>query len=89
MIDDFGVGYSSMSYLKDFAADVLKIDYIFIKDCLEGSENSRIVEGIINLGQSLEMTIVAEGIEEAGQAELLKKMGCETGQGYLLQIFIY
>tara|TARA_R110002096_G_scaffold426421_1_gene636116 strand:+ start:817 stop:3108 length:2292 start_codon:yes stop_codon:yes gene_type:complete len=82
-IDDFGVGYSSMSYLKDFAADVLKIDYIFIKDCLEGSENSRIVEGIINLGQSLEMTIVAEGIEEAGQAELLKKMGCETGQGYL------
>ena len=61
----------------------LKIDYIFIKDCLEGSENSRIVEGIINLGQSLEMTIVAEGIEEAGQAELLKKMGCETGQGYL------
>ena len=82
-IDDFGIGYSSMSYLKNFAADVLKIDRSFIMDGFEDNKNAKIVNGIINLGHSLDMTVVAEGIEDEAQETFLTNAGCEIGQGYL------
>jgi diguanylate cyclase (GGDEF)-like protein len=82
-IDDFGVGYSSMSYLRDFSPNVLKIDRSFITDCLDKKENTRIVEGIINLGHSLGISIIAEGIENQEVLAFLAKSGCEVGQGYL------
>ncbi|TFB96976.1 bifunctional diguanylate cyclase/phosphodiesterase [Cryobacterium sp. HLT2-28] len=82
-IDDFGTGYSSFTHLKAFTVDLLKIDLTFIRD-LERSEHDRaIVEGILRLADSLNLDVVAEGIETTGQRDLLTGMGCRYGQGYL------
>ncbi|TFD81003.1 putative bifunctional diguanylate cyclase/phosphodiesterase [Cryobacterium fucosi] len=82
-IDDFGTGYSSFTHLRAFTVDLLKIDLTFIRD-LERSEHDRaIVEGILRLADSLNLDVVAEGIETTGQRDLLKGMGCRYGQGYL------
>ncbi|TFC04623.1 putative bifunctional diguanylate cyclase/phosphodiesterase [Cryobacterium mannosilyticum] len=82
-IDDFGTGYSSFTHLKAFTVDLLKIDLTFIRD-LERSEHDRaIVEGILRLADSLNLDVVAEGIETTGQRDLLTEMGCRYGQGYL------
>jgi diguanylate cyclase (GGDEF)-like protein/PAS domain S-box-containing protein len=82
-IDDFGTGYSSFTHLKAFTVDLLKIDLTFIRD-LERSEHDRaIVEGILRLADSLNLDVVAEGIETTGQRDLLTEMGCRFGQGYL------
>ena len=82
-IDDFGTGYSSLSYLKRFPLDTLKIDRSFIADMNTSAENVSIVEAIVALGQTLGLTIVAEGVEKQGQFETLEKLGCEQLQGYL------
>ncbi len=83
-IDDFGTGYSSLSYLHQFPLDTLKIDRAFVIN-METSENSsRIVHSIANLAQSLEMDIVAEGIEEKAQMDELRALGCHYGQGYYM-----
>ena len=82
-IDDFGTGYSSFTHLKAFTVDLLKIDLTFIRD-LERSEHDRaIVDGILRLADSLNLDVVAEGIETTGQRDLLTVMGCRYGQGYL------
>jgi diguanylate cyclase (GGDEF)-like protein/PAS domain S-box-containing protein len=82
-IDDFGTGYSSFTHLRAFTVDLLKIDLTFVRD-LERSEHDRaIVEGILRLADSLGLDVVAEGIETAGQRDLLRSMGCRFGQGYL------
>ncbi len=82
-IDDFGTGYSSFTHLKAFTVDLLKIDLTFIRD-LECSDHDRaIVEGILRLADSLNLDVVAEGIETTGQRDLLTEMGCRYGQGYL------
>ncbi|TFC22887.1 EAL domain-containing protein [Cryobacterium sp. MDB1-18-2] len=82
-IDDFGTGYSSFTHLRAFTVDLLKIDLTFVRD-LERSEHDRaIVEGILRLADSLGLDVVAEGIETAGQRDLLRSMGCRYGQGYL------
>ncbi|MDQ3983277.1 MAG: EAL domain-containing protein [Actinomycetota bacterium] len=81
-IDDFGTGYSSLSYLKDFPVDVLKIDKTFIDSIALGAEDSALARAVLRLGQSLGLTIVAEGVEEAVQAEVLRGLGCPLGQGY-------
>jgi len=82
-IDDFGTGYSSFTHLRSFTVDLLKIDLTFIRD-LERSEHDRaIVEGILRLGDSLHLDVVAEGIETTVQRDLLTDMGCRYGQGYL------
>ncbi len=82
-VDDFGTGYSSLAYLKHFPISTLKVDRAFVmglgKD--EGDEN--IVKTVIQLAQNFGLTVVAEGVEDAGQFKLLKELGCDQIQGYL------
>lgn len=81
-IDDFGTGYSSFSYLKRFPLDYLKIDRSFIKMMDQYDEDSSIVEAIITMAHRLRLKVVAEGVENKRQLELLKKESCEIVQGY-------
>ncbi|MES2502932.1 MAG: EAL domain-containing protein [Pseudomonadota bacterium] len=82
-VDDFGTGYSSLSYLKQFPIDVLKIDQSFIKDIESVLDDGTIVNAIICMGNSLDLKVVAEGIENQDQLDFLNKHHCEEGQGYL------
>lgn len=82
-VDDFGTGYSSLSYLKRFPVNKLKIDRSFVNDIETDEDDRELAAGIINLGHSLEMTVIAEGIETDGQMKLLQAMNCDIGQGYL------
>lgn len=81
LLDDFGTGYSSLSYLKKFPIDILKIDKVFMDDyaTLEGSI---FVETIVKMGQTLNMKVIAEGVEEKKQVAYLKSIGCDAYQGY-------
>ncbi|MES2547398.1 MAG: EAL domain-containing protein [Pseudomonadota bacterium] len=81
-VDDFGTGYSSLSYLQHFPIDVLKIDQSFIKNIESTLDNVTIVNAIISMGNSLQLKVVAEGIENQLQLDFLKKHQCEEGQGY-------
>ena len=83
-IDDFGTGYSSLSYLKRFPIDTLKIDCSFIKDIADDAEGAGIVQAIIDMAHSLNQVVVAEGVETAAQAAILREMGCDQLQGYFL-----
>jgi len=82
-IDDFGTGYSSMSYLKKFPIDTLKIDKAFIDHCDSNKEDQAICTAIISLAKSLNLELVAEGVETDAQLEFLKQMKCDLYQGYL------
>ncbi|NNA65125.1 GGDEF and EAL domain-containing protein [Pseudomonas gessardii] len=82
-IDDFGTGYSSLSYLRRFPVDVLKIDQSFIRGMAESSQDLQLISAIISLGKSLDLNIIAEGVETLEQLEFLKTRNCEEGQGYL------
>ena len=82
-IDDFGTGYSSLSYLERFPVDILKIDRSFISAVSTTGERSAIARAIVDLGRTLGLQVVAEGIEEADQAAWLVSLGCPFGQGYL------
>jgi len=81
-MDDFGTGYSSLSYLTRFPVKKIKIDRSFIDTLGSSPQNSAIVSSIVGLGQSLHVTITAEGVETEGQAALLKEWGCDQVQGY-------
>mgnify|MGYP001069490097 CR=1 FL=1 len=81
-IDDFGTGYSSFSYIKRFPVNGLKIDQSFIRDITTDYNDGVIVKALINLGHSLNMQIVAEGVETAEQGEYLRQEGCDVLQGY-------
>src|SRR5690606_26516093 len=81
-IDDFGTGYSSLTYLKKFPVDKLKIDRTFIHDILTNEKNKALVKAIIAMANSLEIKILAEGIETEAQLKILKELGCKLGQGF-------
>ncbi len=81
-IDDFGAGYSSLGMLKNFTVDCLKLDKSFFDENHEDTRGETVVRGIINIAKSLDMKIVAEGIETAEQIEFLKSIACEIVQGY-------
>jgi len=83
-IDDFGTGYSSLLYLKRLPATEIKIDHAFVRDLENSSEDVVIVSAIVALGHALDMDIVAEGVETAGQRAYLERLGCDFLQGYLL-----
>lgn len=83
-IDDFGIGYSSLSYLSKFPINGLKIDNSFINTINTDNSNLQIVQAIISLSNELGIGVVAEGIEDGAQLDQLKKLGCEFGQGYYL-----
>jgi EAL domain-containing protein (putative c-di-GMP-specific phosphodiesterase class I) len=83
-IDDFGTGYSNLRYLQRFPAQRLKIDRSFITDILRSNEDTAIVRAIITLGHILGMQVVAEGVEQPEQIELLRELGCDELQGFPL-----
>ena len=83
-IDDFGTGFSSLSYLHQFPLDTLKIDREFVNNMERSESSQRIVSSIAQLAHSLNMSIVAEGIEKTEQVAALKDLGCHYGQGYLM-----
>ena len=82
-MDDFGTGFSSLSYLRQFPFDKIKIDRSFIRDVVDSKDDLSIVKAVIRLGQSLRMSVVAEGVETADQKALLSEAGCQELQGYL------
>jgi Amt family ammonium transporter len=81
-IDDFGTGYFSLTYLKNFPLDFLKIDKSFVNDINRDHENLEIAKAIITLAQNLELQVIAEGIESNAQLETLQGIGCDFIQGY-------
>jgi diguanylate cyclase (GGDEF)-like protein/PAS domain S-box-containing protein len=85
-IDDFGTGYSSLGYLLELPIDVLKIDKSFVTGIASSWRRHALVEGIVRLARTLEVEVIAEGIETETERELLAGMGCQFGQGYLLSV---
>jgi diguanylate cyclase len=83
-LDDFGVGYSSLSYFRQFPFDKVKIDRTFIADMIESAEARAIVQAVISLGRGLNLKVVAEGVESHLQLAALTKNGCTHAQGYLI-----
>jgi len=81
-MDDFGTGYSSLSYLKRFKFDQLKIDRLFVQDIENSPDDLVLVKAMINMGQSLGLEVVSEGIETQENFETLTILGCEKFQGY-------
>jgi len=81
-IDDFGTGYSSLAYLKRFPVDSLKIDQSFVRDLTQDPEDSAITTSILLMGKSLNLKVVAEGLETQAQLDFLKALDCDEGQGY-------
>jgi EAL domain-containing protein (putative c-di-GMP-specific phosphodiesterase class I) len=85
-IDDFGTGYSSLSYLRQFPVDILKIDRSFINTISDRGDIPAIVRAMLDLGRTLELETVAEGIELGVQLDQLREQNCDLGQGYLFSL---
>jgi EAL domain-containing protein (putative c-di-GMP-specific phosphodiesterase class I) len=83
ILDDFGTGYSSLSYLKRFALHALKIDRSFVDGLGADDDDSTIVEAIVRMAHSLRLAVVAEGVETEAQLSQLRRLGCDSAQGYL------
>jgi diguanylate cyclase (GGDEF)-like protein/PAS domain S-box-containing protein len=82
-LDDFGLGYSSLTHLKALPVDVVKVDRSFVADLVASTEDRAVVEAVLTLARRMGLTVIAEGVETAGQDELLREMGCPVVQGYL------
>ena len=83
-LDDFGTGYSSLNYLRTLPIDVIKIDRSFVQEIEESTEAFELIESILRIARSLNKQIVAEGVETHAQLDVLRRLGCDTMQGYLL-----
>jgi len=83
-LDDFGTGYSSLNHLRRYPIDTIKIDGSFVSDIATNSDDAEIIHTIINMGKTLNRTVVAEGVESAVQVDLLRQYGCDEIQGYYL-----
>ena len=83
-IDDFGTGYSTFKLLKQLPVDILKIDQMFIQDLLENQVDAAITRAIIDIAHSLDMRVVAEGVEKEEHVTLLQELGCDSIQGFYL-----
>ncbi len=81
-LDDFGTGFSSLSYLGTFPVDILKIDQSFVKDIIRNNNHKSVVQAIYDLARSFRYRIIAEGVETAEQVEILKQIGCDEFQGF-------
>ena len=82
MLDDFGTGYASLAFLKDFPVDVVKIDRAFVTGIPDNREDSAVVDAIAGLTRGLKLRLLAEGVENDRQLDVLKSIGCQYGQGY-------
>jgi len=85
-IDDFGTGYSSLGYLQKFPIDTLKIDRVFVRSMEDGRQNGEIVRAVLALADSLNLEVVAEGIESIHQFHQLRVLSCRYGQGFLFSV---
>jgi EAL domain-containing protein (putative c-di-GMP-specific phosphodiesterase class I) len=83
-IDDFGIGYSSLSTLKQFPLDTVKIDRSFIRDVASDADDKHLTEAIIAMGRTLSLTVVAQGVETKEQADFLRQNACDEFQGFYL-----
>jgi EAL domain-containing protein (putative c-di-GMP-specific phosphodiesterase class I) len=86
VIDDFGAGHSSFQYLRNFPIDKLKIDQVFVRQLVSGSSDALIIRAITSLAQSLNIGLIAEGIETVEQRDFLRDQGCPTGQGHFFSM---
>ena len=82
-LDDFGTGFSSLSYLRDFPVDTVKIDRSFVAGLGDDADSTTLVRGVMSLTRTLGLLVVAEGIENDTQLDILRQLGCDLGQGYL------
>jgi EAL domain-containing protein (putative c-di-GMP-specific phosphodiesterase class I) len=82
-LDDFGTGYSSLNYLKRLPLQQLKIDASFVRDLVTDANDASITQTIITLGSSMDLEVIAEGVENQTQKDLLARQGCQYFQGYL------
>jgi EAL domain-containing protein (putative c-di-GMP-specific phosphodiesterase class I) len=82
-LDDFGTGYASLTQLKQFPVDHVKIDRSFVRDLEQDAGDAAIITAIIGLGRSLNLCVTAEGVETLGQAQRLRDLGCSEAQGFL------
>ena len=82
-LDDFGTGYSSLSYLKRFPINCLKIDKSFVDDKDKSDRDLKMVDSIITIAHNMGLTVVAEGVEQNAQLNILKALNCEEIQGYI------
>ncbi len=84
-LDDFGTGYSSLSALRNLPINEVKVDKSFVRDILDDANDRRLIQSIIGIGKSLNIPVLAEGVESAEQVEMLKRFGCDRLQGYYYQ----
>ncbi len=81
-LDDFGTGYASLDYLRRLPVEVLKIDRIFVEAATSDPSSARLLQAVVNIGATLGLETLAEGVEDAGQAGLLAAMNCDLAQGF-------